>query len=965
MALQVWLPLDGNLENKGCLNPVIANNGATVDTAGKIGSCYNFDGNNDYISVTDSALYSIIGGGAQPFSIALWVYRADETRAILFGDYNISPITDKNFVNLELSIDHKILFYWGNGSSYNNKLSYDSVTLNAWNHIVVTYDGNVLKGYLNGTLIQTASGTLYQLGKTSGAYYLGRDNRTGTTVLNGKLNDFRIYDHCLSQAEVHELSQGLVVHYKLDGANPNLLYNSGPSTNSTSWWGMGGASYWSVLTIQENSFGPLGYIVRSECTAKGGGGIHHQPQHYKELQNGETYTFSAWARASKACQATFTNEFMTTTKTINLTPEWQFFSQTGVIDTSKSYHSDTIYVTAATSEVGMWIEACAWKLEKGSRATAWCPSPMETQYKALGYATSNSGVGRNLLRTTPKSYNSAGYRAYQLNLSTNLVAGKTYTLQFWNVNVSHSAKAASALGICVYWGGGNVNIRHLLGTSYFTDGHADYLTYTFTVTDSQASGNGATNAWLEIYNSTPSASGTMSMSIEKWKIEEGSVATPYIQSFEDNGVSAIVITDSSGYGHNATTYGSVYVSPDSPRYDTSTYFNGMSAIVAGRGGMVTDSITINAWVKYSTWGRLASCTEGGGWNFEQSPFYFQVYANGAYRNVKATAQPSANAWHMITGVYDRLNQKVKIFIDGVLNAEANSTTNAPITYHASNGIFIGAEAGNNATTPVAGYYLTGNVSDFRIYCTPLSADDIKDLYQTSAKIDNLGNVHAFELNETSMASMTKTGIAKYAQFSEFAELVDVKVDPKTYIEPDGSAWVRIFHHNNPASGVFNQTDNFASGYVYLDADRWFNFGICNKISKWEIMLKEKATFDSDEFKFRWIQPKNPMTAAYADIASTNITKITANGYTSFATGGLYLKNGETYLCTNNGNQGNWWGAVGSWNPYSGRLPAWNGVTVTTGFEDVYIRIDNLTMTDSSLAKISKNKRITANEFIER
>ncbi|MBR2166938.1 MAG: hypothetical protein IJ920_01165 [Paludibacteraceae bacterium] len=32
-------------------------------------------------------------------------------------------------------------------------------------------------------------------------FYLGRDYRTGTTALNGKINDFRIYDHCLSPRE--------------------------------------------------------------------------------------------------------------------------------------------------------------------------------------------------------------------------------------------------------------------------------------------------------------------------------------------------------------------------------------------------------------------------------------------------------------------------------------------------------------------------------------------------------------------------------------------------------------------------------------------------------------------------------------------------------------------------------------------------------------------------------------------
>ena len=203
MSLKVWLPLTGTLENKGCSNVVATNNGATVDSAGKIGSCYSFDGSDDYISLTGTELYNIFKGGTQQFSICFWVYHADATRGIIFGDYNLSGSIG---FNVELTTSHGVRFYW-NGSPDKNFNSTSYVAASGWTHITITYNGTVLEIYKDGTKSTDKwSGTLATKNKTSGVYYLGRDSRTGTTVLNGKLNDFRLYDHCLSAAEVHEIS---------------------------------------------------------------------------------------------------------------------------------------------------------------------------------------------------------------------------------------------------------------------------------------------------------------------------------------------------------------------------------------------------------------------------------------------------------------------------------------------------------------------------------------------------------------------------------------------------------------------------------------------------------------------------------------------------------------------------------------------------------------------------------------
>ena len=81
------------------------------------------------------------------------------------------------------------------------------------------------------------------------------------------------------------------------------------------------------------------------------------------------------------------------------------------------------------------------------------------------------------------------------------------------------------------------------------------------------------------------------------------------------------------------------------------------------------------------------------------------------------------------------------------------------------------------------------------------------------------------------------------------------------------------------------------------------------------MIKQKVTSTSAEAKYRWIQTKNPMTAAYGDVDAADVTKITTTGYTSTYGGISKNKNGgNTFLSANNGKSGNWYGAFGSYTP---------------------------------------------------
>ena len=80
---------------------------------------------------------------------------------------------------------------------------------------------------------------------------LGRQqSSSGNVYYTGKINDFRIYDHALSAAEVREISQGLVLHYKLDSLPYNFSTNTITSfTNFTL-----GQYYYTIFSINMTDF---------------------------------------------------------------------------------------------------------------------------------------------------------------------------------------------------------------------------------------------------------------------------------------------------------------------------------------------------------------------------------------------------------------------------------------------------------------------------------------------------------------------------------------------------------------------------------------------------------------------------------------------------------------------------------------------------------------------------------------
>jgi hypothetical protein len=99
---------------------------------------------------------------------------------------------------------------------------------------------------------------------TSDEYYLGNDGRSDTTSTSfkGYLNDFRIYDHCLSQKEIDDIYHTLILHYPLKGnynARSNLIPN-GYSLNASIKRGDEGVDNFNCPSITYNNKTGTSYV---------------------------------------------------------------------------------------------------------------------------------------------------------------------------------------------------------------------------------------------------------------------------------------------------------------------------------------------------------------------------------------------------------------------------------------------------------------------------------------------------------------------------------------------------------------------------------------------------------------------------------------------------------------------------------------------------------------------------------
>ena len=159
------------------------------------GGVFVFDGADDGFSF--SSVPQVFNGSV---TFEGWFYFEDSgVRDILFGSYNESGTK----VNFERHTGNNLRLWWNNGA--NDYLSSNNIVpSDQWCYVTMIRNKGAGKFqfYVNGELDTEPTVSSADIATVATPFRLGRDTRDGTTCLNGKIGNVKLYSKALTASEI-------------------------------------------------------------------------------------------------------------------------------------------------------------------------------------------------------------------------------------------------------------------------------------------------------------------------------------------------------------------------------------------------------------------------------------------------------------------------------------------------------------------------------------------------------------------------------------------------------------------------------------------------------------------------------------------------------------------------------------------------------------------------------------------
>lgn len=470
MSLQIWLPLIKNCQNQGLMECNVQDTSEITATFinGKIGQCLNSEKEEFNFDIPD--LQNIIGP-QRSWSIACWIKFKRTTGS---GYLLTLDLTAQHSMYFNLGSDPRLV--WNENSDSGKRIL--TLDLNdiatRWYHVVVTFKKDINNSIIETTYIdglQTYQKTWVSTKQQDVTY-----SKLTLFSTNGYFNDIRIYNHCLSQKEVEEISKGLVLHYKLDSngiGNPNLLLDTNaPSLTKVNAdydrYIESSSSGTYTITWETIPDPPAPGIINGVRESVSAVSSFHSVVWYSgSLINvvvGNTYTMSCYVKIISGSDLLFTfqygkSPYVADTQTLINDHEWHQYSWTFVPNDSAAANGTTRIYLGGLKAIGE-VLICGWKLEEGDQATSWCLHDDEMSFNLRDKVYDCSGYNNT------GTYSSGTFKA-EINSPRYILAHKfprnlmhsaiwvndnylnEFTISFWLKSWDNTATTSGGL---IYYG---------------------------------------------------------------------------------------------------------------------------------------------------------------------------------------------------------------------------------------------------------------------------------------------------------------------------------------------------------------------------------------------------------------------------------------------------------------------------------------------------------------------------------
>jgi gliding motility-associated-like protein len=207
-GLVAYYPFSGNANDASGNNIHGTISGATLttDRSGNANSAYLFNGGTSYIQLPASNLYNFSPTGTH--SISVWVQVQSNPFSTVQAILVKSPYTSDHYLSawnygIYIEFNRFMVGYASTHVLRSNTLS--TLDGSCWYHVLYTYDNGKWKLYVNGNLeAQDLSQSLKTLQDNS-AIAFGKKGEAFGDYYKGKLDEVRIYNRVLNDAEIQAL----------------------------------------------------------------------------------------------------------------------------------------------------------------------------------------------------------------------------------------------------------------------------------------------------------------------------------------------------------------------------------------------------------------------------------------------------------------------------------------------------------------------------------------------------------------------------------------------------------------------------------------------------------------------------------------------------------------------------------------------------------------------------------------